>query len=196
MRTPYQIRRGGRMNQLFNRMIRAAKLDVNLYEEVEADKSATRQALVVVLIYSICAGIGSGLAMIWDESAGRFFLNLFVGLISALVFWLVWSFITYFIGTRLFKGPETQSNYGELLRTIGFAATPGIFLIFIFIPYIGGFIYFVVWVWMLIAMVIAVRQALDFTTGRAIGTVLVGGVIYLAIALIIGILGLGIFGTS
>jgi len=141
------------MNQLFNRMIRAAKLDVNLYEEVEADKSATRQALVVVLIYSICAGIGSGLAMIWDESAGRFFLNLFVGLISALVFWLVWSFITYFIGTRLFKGPETQSNYGELLRTIGFAATPGIFLIFIFIPYIGGFIYFVVWVWMLIAMV-------------------------------------------
>ena len=184
------------MNQLFNRMIRAAKLDVNLYEEVEADKSATRQALVVVLIYSICAGIGSGLAMIWDESAGRFFLNLFVGLISALVFWLVWSFITYFIGTRLFKGPETQSNYGELLRTIGFAATPGIFLIFIFIPYIGGFIYFVVWVWMLIAMVIAVRQALDFTTGRAIGTVLVGGVIYLAIALIIGLLGLGIFGVS
>ena len=184
------------MNQLFNRMIRAAKLDVNLYEEVEADKSATRQALVVVLIYSICAGIGSGLAMIWDESAGRFFLNLFVGLISALVFWLLWSFITYFIGTKLFKGPETQSNYGELLRTIGFAATPGIFLIFIFIPYIGGFIYFVVWVWMLIAMVIAVRQALDFTTGRAIGTVLVGGVIYLAIALIIGILGLGIFGTS
>ena len=184
------------MNQLFDRMIRAAKLDVNLYEEVEADKSATRQALVVVLIYSICAGIGSGLAMIWDESAGRFFLNLFVGLISALVFWLVWSFITYFIGTRLFKGPETQSNYGELLRTIGFAATPGIFLIFIFIPYIGGFIYFVVWVWMLIAMVIAVRQALDFTTGRAIGTVLVGGIIYLAVALIIGLLGLGIFGTS
>ena len=184
------------MNQLFNRMIRAAKLDVNLYEEVEADKSATRQALVVVLIYSICAGIGSGLAMIWDESAGRFFLNLFVGLISALVFWLVWSFITYFIGTRLFKGTETQSNYGELLRTIGFAATPGIFLIFIFIPYIGGFIYFVVWVWMLIAMVIAVRQALDFTTGRAIGTVLVGGIIYLAVALMIGLLGLGIFGTS
>ena len=115
-------------------MIRAAKLDVNLYEEVEADKTATRQALVVVLIYSICAGIGSGLAMIWDESAGRFFLNLFVGLISALVFWLLWSLITYFIGTRLFKGPETQSNYGELLRTIGFAATPGIFMIFVFIP--------------------------------------------------------------
>jgi hypothetical protein len=184
------------MNQLFDRMIRAAKLDVNLYEEVEADKTATRQALVVVLIYSLCAGIGSGLAMIWDESAGRFFLNLFVGLISALVFWLLWSLITYFIGTRLFKGPETQSNYGELLRTIGFAATPGIFMIFVFIPYIGGFIYFVVWVWMLIAMVIAVRQALDFTTGRAIGTVLVGGIIYLAIALTIGLLGLGIFGTS
>ena len=184
------------MNQLFDRMIRAAKLDVNLYEEVEADKSATRQALVVVLIYSICAGIGSGLAMIWDESAGRFFLNLFVGLISALVFWLVWSLITYFIGTRLFKGPETQSNYGELLRTIGFAATPGIFMIFAFIPYIGGLIFFIVWVWMLIAMVIAVRQALDFTTGRAIGTVLVGGIIYIAVRLIIGIFWLDIYGVS
>jgi hypothetical protein len=113
------------------------------------------------------------------------------------VFWLLWSLITYFIGTRLFKGPETQSNYGELLRTIGFAATPGIFMIFVFIPYIGGLISFVVWVWMLIAMVIAVRQALDFTTGRAIGTVLVGGIVYLAIALIIGlVLGLGIFGVS
>ena len=182
--------------KLVERMMGAAFLDIQTYEEVEADKTATRQALVVVLIYSLCAGIGSGLAMIWDEGTGRFFLNLFVGLISALVFWLVWSFITYFIGTRLFKGPETQSNYGELLRTIGFAATPGIFMIFVFIPYIGGFIYFVVWVWMLIAMVIAVRQALDFTTGRAIGTVLVGGIIYLAIALTIGLLGLGIFGTS
>lgn len=184
------------MNKLFDRMIRAAKLDVNLYEEVEADKTATRQALVVVLIYSICAGIGSGLAMIWDESAGRFFLNLFVGLISALVFWLLWSLITYFIGTRFFKGPETQSNYGELLRTIGFAATPGIFMIFAFIPYIGGLIFFIVWVWMLIAMVIAVRQALDFTTGRAIGTVLVGGIIYITVRLIIGIFWLDIYGVS
>ncbi|MCK4964378.1 MAG: hypothetical protein KAS54_04795, partial [Dehalococcoidia bacterium] len=105
------------MSQLVDRMIRAAKLDVNLYEEVEADTTATRQALLVVLIYSICAGIGSGLVNVWNENVGHFFWSLFVGLISALVFWLMWSLITYFIGTRLFRGPETSATYGELLRT-------------------------------------------------------------------------------
>ena len=184
------------MGQLLDRMIRAARLDAKIYTEVEADVNATRQALLIVLLYSICSGIGFGFADLLTLGTEYFFIRMFTVLVGALVFWLLWSLITYFIGTRLFKGPETQSNYGELLRTIGFAATPGIFIIFVFIPYIGGFIYFVVWVWMLIAMVIAVRQALDFTTGRAIGTVLVGGIIYLAIALIIGILGLGIYGVS
>lgn len=185
------------MGKLVDRMIRAAKLDVNLYEEVEADKTATRQALIVVLIYSICAGIGSGLVNVWDESVGRFFLSLFVGLVSALVFWLIWSLITYLVGTKFFKGPKTSATYGELLRTIGFAATPGVLMIFVFIPFVGGIISFLVWIWMLVAMVIAVRQALDFTTGRAIGTVLVGGVVYLVVALIIGMVWeLGIYGTS
>ena len=180
------------MSQLVNRMIRAARLDVNLYEEVEADTTATRQALLVVLIYSICAGIGSGLADLSNIDVGHFFWNLFGGLLSALVFWFIWSLITYFVGTTLFRGPETSASYGELLRTIGFAATPGIFMIFGFVPYVGGFISFVVWVWMLVAMVIAVRQALDFTTWRAIGTCLVGGVAYLVFMLILGlIVGLG-----
>ena len=185
------------MGKLVDRMIRAAKLDVKLYEEVEADKTATRQALLVVLIYSICAGIGSGLVMVWDEGVGHFFLSLFLGLLYALVFWLIWSLITYLIGTRFFKGPKTKATYSELLRTIGFAATPGVLLIFVFIPFVGGVISFLVWVWMLVAMVIAVRQALDFTTGRAIGTVVVGGVVYLVVALIIGmVLGLGMYGVS
>jgi len=178
-------------------MIRAAKLDVNLYEEVEADTTATRQALLAVLIYSICAGIGSGLVDVWKQDVGSFFLNLFVGLIIAFVFWLIWSLITYFIGTKMFKGPETSATYGELLRTIGFSSAPGVLMIFAFVPFVGGFISFLVWVWMLVAMVIAVRQALDFTTWRAIGTVVVGGIIYLVIAIIIGlIVGLGIYGVS
>ena len=120
-----------------------------------------------------------------------------VGLIMALVFWLLWSLVTYLLGTTVFKGPDTSATYGELLRTIGFSTSPGVLLLFAFIPYIGGFISFVVWVWMLIAMVIAVRQALDFTTWRAIGTVLVGGIIYLVVAIIIGaVVGLGIYGVS
>ena len=181
------------MSQLVDRMIRAAKLDVNLYEEVEADTTAIRQALLVVLIYSICAGIGAGLVNVWNEDVGHFFLSLFLGLISALVFWLIWSLITYFIGTRLFRGPETSATYGELLRTIGFAATPGIFMIFAFVPFVGLLISFVAGVWMLVAMVIAVRQALDFTTWRAIGTVVVGYIVYLVFYFILGLIlgGLG-----
>ena len=180
------------MSNLFNRMIRAARLDVSLYEEVEADKTAIRQALIVVLIYSICAGIGAGLVDLPGIGVGSFFWSLFVGVLSALGFWLIWSLITYFIGTTLFKGPETSATYGELLRTIGFAATPGIFMIFAFVPFVGWIISLAALVWMFIAMVIAVRQALDFTTGRAIGTCLVGGVIYLLFAFLLGLIfGLG-----
>lgn len=177
---------------LVNRMIRAARLDVNLYEEVEADTKALPQALLVVLIYSICAAIGAALIDLAGIGVGSFFWNLFVGGVSALGFWLIWSLITYLVGVTLFKGPETQSNYGELLRTIGFSTAPGVLMIFAFIPFIGGFISLAVLVWMFIAMVIAVRQALDFTTGRAIGTCIVGGIVYLALTLILGlILGLG-----
>lgn len=180
------------MGQLVNRMIRAARLDVNLYEEVEADTTATGQALLVVLIYSICAGIGSGLVDLSTIGVGSFFWNLFVGLLIALVFWLMWSFITYFIGTTLFRGPETSATYSELLRTIGFSATPGILMIFAFVPFVGWLISLAALVWMFIAMVIAVRQALDFTTWRAIGTCAVGGVVYLVFALLLGLIsGLG-----
>ena len=181
------------MSQLVNRMVRAAMLKTDLYEEVEADKTAIRQALIVVLIYSICAGIGAGLVDPSTIGVGSFFWKLFLGTLSALGFWLIWSLITYFIGTRLFKGPETSATYGELLRTIGFAATPGIFMIFAFIPFVGMLISFVAGVWMFIAIVIAVRQALDFTTWRAIGTCVVGYIVYLVFYFILGLIlgGLG-----
>ncbi|MCK4697783.1 MAG: YIP1 family protein [Dehalococcoidia bacterium] len=183
----------GRMSTLVDRMIRAARLDANLYIEVEADATATRQAVFVVLIYSVCAGIGFGLFDLPDIDVGHFFLNLFAGLLGALVFWLIWSIITYFIGTTLFKGPQTLwrsiATYGELLRSIGFAAAPGVLMIFAFVtPPIGALITLVAFVWMFIAMVVAVRQSLDFTTRRAIGTLLTGGVIYLVFAFILGLI--------
>lgn len=179
---------------IISRMVRAAMLEVDLYEEVEADTKATTQALLVVLIYSICAGIGSGLGDLSGITAGGFFLHLLWGVLTALGFWFIWSFITYFIGTRVFRGPETSADYGELLRTIGFSAAPGVLMILAFIPFVGWLISLAALVWMFIAMVIAVRQALDFTTWRAIGTCAVGGVIYLVVALILGvILGVGAF---
>lgn len=181
-------------SSLVRRMVRAARLDAHLYEEVEADPRATWQALVVVLVYSVCAGIGSGLGALPDITVGGFFWNLFVGLLSALFFWLLWSLLTYIIGTTLLRGPETSATYGELLRTLGFSATPGVLMLFSFFPFVGWLVTLGALVWMLIAMVIAVRQALDFSTGRAIGTCLIGGVVYVILVILIGVLlGIGLW---
>lgn len=183
-----------RSTSFLGRMVRAARLDAGVYEEVEADTSATWQALSVVLLYSICAGIGSGLGTLPHITVGGFFWNLFVGLLSALAFWLIWSLITYIIGTTLLKGPETSATYGELLRTIGFSATPGVLMLFSFVPFVGWAVSLAALAWMLAAMVLAVRQALDFGTGRAIATCLVGGIIYVIFAVILGVIaGLGMW---
>ncbi len=152
---------------LVTKMVRAAKLDVDLYEEVEADKTATRQAFMVVLISSIASGLGFGLQVLLfgsDDAGGADVIWALVGgIVSAIVMWLVFAWLTYIIGTKLLAGPETSADWGELLRTLGFSTAPGVLRI---IPYVGLFAL----VWMIIAGVIAVRQACDFTTGRAIGT--------------------------
>jgi len=158
------------MASLQDRMIRAAKLDVNLYEEVEADKSALPQAILVVVIASVATGIGTigvgGLK------------SIVVLTILSLIGWFVWAYITYIVGTKLLPTPETKADHGELLRTIGFSNSPGVLRIFHIIPVIGPYISFAVSIWTLVAMVIAVRQALDYTsTGRAIGVCIIGWII-------------------
>jgi hypothetical protein len=172
-------------SNLFDRMIRAARLDVSLYEEVERDDTATTQAFIVVILASICSGIGTAIG---TALAGQGVLDIGIGLVgglfSALIGWLVWSVITYFVGTRVFGGTASS---GELLRTLGFSDSPGVLLILSFVPILGGFISFAVWVWGLVAMVVAVRQALDFTTGKAILTCIVGWIVALVILVIIGL---------
>ncbi len=158
------------MASITNRMIRAAKLDVTLYEEVEADKGAMGQAMMVVIISSVAAGIG---AIGVTGTKG-----LITGTIVALLGWFVWAFLTYFIGTRLLPEPQTKADYGELLRTIGFSSTPGVLRVLGVIPMLGTIVTFIVSIWMLVAMVIAVRQALDYkSTGRAVGVCFIGWIV-------------------
>ncbi len=171
---------------LFDRMVRAAGLDASLYEEVEADDAATTQALIVVVLSSICSGIGTAVhRSLMGHGPIGVGVGLFGGLLSAIIVWFVWSFITYFVGTKVFAG---SASYGELLRTIGFANSPGVLLILSFIPVLGGLISFAVWVWNLVAMVVAVRQALDFDTGKAIFTCIVGWIVALMLLVIIGVI--------
>lgn len=177
---------------LINRMIRAARLDVSLYEEVEKDVKATNQAILVVVITSICAGIGLAIGGQMAGGLGGLVPGLVIGAITALVGWFVWSFITYFIGTKLFKGPKTEATYGELLRCIGFSSSPGVLRILFFIPILGAIIVFIASIWSLVAMVIAVRQALDFSTGRAIATCIVGFIVMVVISAAVAMLTAGL----
>jgi hypothetical protein len=153
-----------------DRIIRAAKLDVQLYEEVEADKGATGQAMGVVVLSGVAAGIGSiGMSGI----AGILF-----GTIAALAGWYIWAYITFFVGTKFFPEPQTEADHGELLRTIGFSSAPGLLRVLGLIPFLYGIIFFITGIWMLVAMVIAVRQALDYqSTLRAVGVCVIGWII-------------------
>lgn len=162
------------MASLGDRMIRAAKLDSDLYEEVEADTDATGQAVLVVVLSSLAAGIGS---------AGVGGLKgLLFGTLSALAAWYIWAFLTYFIGTRLLPESQTEADVGQLLRTTGFSSSPGLLRILGIVPGLTGIVFLGCAVWMLVAMVIAVRQALDYHgTGRAIAVCLVGWVVQVVI---------------
>ena len=173
------------MASLVGRMIRAAKLDVGLYEEVEADTGATGQAMLVVVLSSIAAGIGS--------VGGAGLKGLLLGALSALASWYIWAFLTYFIGTRLLSESQTEADVGQLLRTTGFSSSPGLLRILGILPGLTGIVFLGCAVWMLVAMIIAVRQALDYHgTGRAIGVCLIGWVVQVVIiALVMMFLGIG-----
>jgi hypothetical protein len=171
------------MSTFKDRIIRAAKLDIHLYEEVEADKGAMGQAMGVVVLSSIAAGIGS--------IARGGISGILIGTIMALIGWYVWAYLTYFIGTKLLPEPQTRANPGELLRTIGFSSSPGLIRVLGIIPGLAGVVFLVASIWMLVAMVIAVRQALDYkSTLRAVGVCVIGWIIQaLILALMFSILG-------
>lgn len=158
------------LSVLMGRMIRAAKLDRQLYEQVEANEEAFGQAITVVVIASVAAGVGT--------AAQGGLVGLVIGAIGALISWFIWAYVTYWIGTRLLPESETHATPGQLLRTIGFSSSPGVIRIVGIVPGLTQLAYVVGGLWMLVAMVVAVRQALDFeSTPRAIGVVAIGWLI-------------------
>ncbi len=164
------------------RLIGAMALDPVTYEEVEADRSATGQAMLVVVLSSVGAGIGArGLGSGSPQSM------VFISGLS-IIAWASWALLTYQIGVRLLPEPETRSDVGELLRTIGFSAAPGMLRIFGIVPGAAIPAFAVTAVWMLVAMVVAVRQALDYkSTARAVAVCGIGWALAVAIAVGIGL---------
>jgi len=164
------------MSSFANRVVQAALLNPGIYEEIEADFSARAllQALVVVLLSGIAAGIGT---------SRNFDLQPIVMMSAASVIsWSIWALITMVIGTRLFAQPQTQTDYEEMLRVLGFSASPGFLRILGILPGFGGLILLISEIWMFAAMIIALRQALDYTsTLRAFGVCIVGWIVQLVL---------------
>jgi hypothetical protein len=176
-----------RSNTFLQRLIGAAALDAAIYEEVEADGSATVQAFVVVLGSSVAAGIGArGLG-------GETAVNITFIAMVALLAWCGWALVTYAIGAFILPEPQTHADVGELLRTLGFASAPGLLRVFGILPGVTVPAFIVTSVWMLLAMIVAVRQALDYTrTRRAVAVCVLGWALSIAMALVLGLL----FGPS
>ena len=156
---------------LAQRMRAAAVLDVSAYEEVEHDRGATGQAALVVAMTAIVQAIGA---------SGEGTTSIVGAAVRALVGWLAWAGVTYLIGDKLFGGTAT---WGELLRTLGFAQSPNVLAVFAIIPLIGWAIEAVLVFWVLIAGIVAIRQALDFGTGKAVLTALLGAVVFAVLSL-------------
>ncbi len=168
------------MASMVDRMVRAAKLDPQLYEEVEADKAALGQAMGVVVLASVAGGVGSG-------GLGGL-SGFFIGTVGSLIGWFIWAGLTYLIGTRLLPEPETRADLGELLRTIGFSSSPGLVRVLGLIPGITGIVFLISGIWMLVAMIIAVRQALDYrSTLRAVGVCVIGWIVQVVVLVLLAL---------
>lgn len=171
------------MDRFPRRLLRAAMLDRRVYEEVEADHEATGQALAAVVLSAVAAGIGSlhnsgPWGIVWST-------------VAALLGWYVWAYVTYWIGTRWLPSHETVASHGELLRTIGFSSAPGVLRVLAVIPPLAGPVFAGATLWMVVAMVVAVRQALDYSsTLRALAVCAIGFPVY-AVLLALSLLFLG-----
>ena len=176
-------------SDIVNRMVRAAKLEVPLYEEVEADVTATNQALLIVLLVALASGIGAAIGAAPGALVGR----LVGGIVTGLIGWAVWSYVLYFVGTRFFGGTAT---YGELLRTLGFASTPRLLGILSFVPVVGWLIALAAGIWSLVASFIGIRQALDIDNTKTVFTILIGLVAIIIVSFVIGLVLALIFGAG
>ena len=170
---------------MLSRMLGAAMLNPDTYEDVEHDSSATWQAILVVILVSVAGGIGGILA-----GDGDFLRGVVFGIIRGVVSWAVWALAAMLVGTTILKTAATHADWGQVARGTGFAQTPGLLSVLVFIPIAGGIIAFAIFIWQIAAMIISLRQTLDYdSTWRAffvvviafIPVVIVNGIIFWAL---------------
>ena len=171
--------------KLLNRMMRASRLDSSFYEEMETEEDAAAHAIMVALLASAATGIGLGLAGLLGGAGATWFLwGLLSGFLASMVGWFGWVLITFISGTTFLRGPE-RASMTELTRTLGFANSPGVLRILIFMPMLGWLIILLAGLWTLASGVIAVKQTLDFDTGKAAATCIFGWLVYMAVLILV-----------
>jgi hypothetical protein len=168
------------------RVLGAMQLDARAFDDVEHDPGAMGQSIGVIALAAISAGIGN----LWYGGIS----GIFTGVLIALVGYLVWALIVWLVGTKVMPDPQTSADFPETFRVIAFAAAPGLFGFITFIPILGWLLMFVIWLWTIAAMVIAVRTVLDYTsTGKAVGVVLIGFFVNMMVTMMMGAL---LFGSA
>ena len=172
---------------MISRMLGAARLSSATYEDVENDGGATIQALLIVIIVTIASFVGSLLS-------GGDDINVITALIQGLVLgvagWAIWALVTWMVGATILKTEQTEADWGQLARGLGFAQTPKLLNVFLFVPYVGGVIGLVAFIWSFACMIVAVRQCLDYTsTLRAFFVILISfipvAILYIIVAIVV-----------
>jgi hypothetical protein len=169
-----------------DRVIGALRLQASTFEDVEHDATATSQAAMVVLAAAVSGAIGG--------MRGGYFgiVAVVMSIIFSLIGWAVGAAVVWLVGTRLFPGKNTEADYGQLLRCVGFAQAPGLFGILGIIPILGLLVRLVIAIWGLVAVIVAIRQALDYDeTLKAVIVAVVAWVIMFICTLLVGLLGFG-----
>jgi hypothetical protein len=180
------------MNSLINRVLRAALLDKEVFQEVEADPSLDQEALTVVIIVSVAGGIGAFLGNLLVGNILAAFLGLIINAAVGIANYYIWAYVSHYIGTKMFNG---VADPGELLRVLGYASGPRILSLFGFIPCFGAVLAFVGGLWALVAGYFGVREALDLDTTETLVTVVLGWLVILFIyGVVAGVLGIGMMG--
>jgi hypothetical protein len=160
------------------RVVGAMKLDPNTFEDVERDTTAIGQSVGVIVLAAVAAGIGN---IYWGG-----FTGIVTGALLSIISFLIWSLIVWVIGTKVMPEPATKADYPETFRVVGFSAAPGIASVVTIIPILGWLLMLVIWIWQIAAMVVAVRQVLDYsTTGKAIIVVVIGFFVSIIINLLL-----------
>lgn len=170
-------------------MLGFVMLKNDVIEDVERDTNATSQALIVVVLAAIAGAIGA----LGGPDEQNLIASILFGSISAIVGWIVFSVIAYYVGSTIFATPQTSATIGQVMRVVGFAQAPKLLGVFGFIPVLGGIVSAVAWVWFVVVAIVALRAALESTTERAIGTAIVALIVQVLVVVVIAIIIAAVF---